>query len=298
MGMNRTFHWSNERLKIIPPRAVRSGIAMRAVLAVALVLGFGCSAVAGEKPLAELLAVCDQVAASPFDKTRPAGIPGVSSEKIMPETAIAACQEAATAAPDDARVAMQLGRAYQAAKNFEAARIQYVKASQQGNAVAAANLASLYATGQGGPKDDTEAVRLSRMAADQGNAQGQNFLGRFYQTGRGGLTKDDAEAVRFYKLAADQGNPAGQTNLGIAYISGLGGLPKDEREAVRLFKLSADQGSSLGQASLGLAYHQGIGGLPHDDREAARLYKLAADQGNVAAQEFLARLNGAQPAAK
>jgi TPR repeat protein len=47
-----------------------------------------------------------------------------------------------------------------------------------------------------------------------------------------------------------------------------------------------------------LAHHQGIGGLPKDDREAARLYKLAADQGNVAAQEFLARVNGAAPAAK
>ena len=69
---------------------------------------------------------------------------------------------------------MQLGRAYMAAKNFDAARVQFIRAYQQGNAQAAANLAYLYEKGQGVPRDDAEAVRLSKIAADQGNAQGQN----------------------------------------------------------------------------------------------------------------------------
>ena len=91
---------------------------MRSVVAAfALAVGFGGSAGAGDKPLGELLAACDQAAASPFDTTRPAGIPGVSFTIIVPETAVSACEEAATAAPDDARMAMQLGRAYLAAKN-------------------------------------------------------------------------------------------------------------------------------------------------------------------------------------
>jgi hypothetical protein len=74
------------------------------------------------------LAACDQAAANPFDNTRPVGVPGVRFEAIVPETAIGACEEAATAAPDDARIAMQLGRAYEAAKNLDAARIRYVEA--------------------------------------------------------------------------------------------------------------------------------------------------------------------------
>lgn len=306
---------------------------MRLVLAaMALVVGFGCSAAAGEKPLTELLAACDQVAAHPFDNTRPARVPGVGYEKIVPETAIGACKEAATAAPDDARIAMQLGRAYEAAKNFDAARIQYFEAYQHGNAQAAAGLALLYVNGQGVPKDDAEAVRLFKIAADLGNAQGQNGLGylfqqgrggpkddieaarlfklaadqgypaaqenlgRLYRAGRGGLPKDEAEAVRLFKLAADQGHAGGQASLGFAYLSGLAGL-KDAREAVRLFKLSADQGSGVGQIYLGFAYERGLGGLPKDEREAVRLYKLAADQGNAAAQDFLARVNGAPPPA-
>jgi hypothetical protein len=149
--------WSNEP-RIISPRPGRTGIAMRSVAAaILLMVGFGCAAAAEKKPLTELLAACDQVAANPFDNTRPVGLPGVGFAKIVPETAISACEEAATAAPDDVRMAMQLGRAYMAAKDFDAARVQFIKAYQQGNAQAAANLAYLYEKGQGVPRDDARA---------------------------------------------------------------------------------------------------------------------------------------------
>jgi TPR repeat protein len=65
------------------------------------------------------------------------------------------------------------------------------------------------------------------------------------------VPKDDREAVRLYKLAADQGSAGGQVNLGFFYQNGLGGLPKDEREAARLYKLAADQGNAFAQAALG-----------------------------------------------
>ena len=246
------------------------------------VIGFVCSATAGETPLSELLTACDQAAAHPFDKTRPDGVPGVSLERIVPESAISACELAAEAAPNDARIAMQLGRAYQAAKNFDAARVQYLKAYENGSAQAAANLALHYLNGQGGlAKDDSEAVRLSEIAAGQGNAQGQNGLGYLFQAGRGGLPKDDFEAARLFKLSADQGYPPALNNLGRFYQTGRGGLPKDDHEAVRLYRLAADQSDALGQANLGVAYARGIGGLPRDEHEAVRLFKLSADQGSA-----------------
>ena len=68
--------------------------------------------------------------------------------------------------------------------------------------------------------------------------------------GRGGLAKDDREAARLYKLAADQGDAGGQVNLGFFYETGRGGLSKDNREAVRLYKLAADQGNEYAQAAL------------------------------------------------
>ena len=69
-------------------------------------------------------------------------------------------------------------------------------------------------------KDDREAARLFKLAADQGNASAQNNLGVFYAKGRGGLTKDDREAARLYKLAANQGYAAGQVTLGVFYDRG------------------------------------------------------------------------------
>jgi hypothetical protein len=51
--------------------------------------------------------------------------------------------------------------------------------------------------------------------------------------GRGGLARNDDEALRLFKLAAEQGDPLGNNNLGFFYESGRGGLAKDDREAAR-----------------------------------------------------------------
>jgi TPR repeat protein len=152
-------------------------------------------------------------------------------------------------------------------------------------------LAYNYRYGSGGQqKDEREAARLYRLAADQGNAEAQAMLGLFYEQGRGGLSKDAREAARLYRLAADQGNAWGQGYLATFYRDGLGGVTKDEREAARLYRLAADQGNAWGQSMLGLFYEQGRGGLSKDEREAARLYRLAADQGDAWAQSQLDRV--------
>ena len=79
---------------------------------------------------------------------------------------------------------------------------------------------------------------------------GQNNLGTFYSEGGGGLPKDEREAVRLFKLAADKGNALGQLNLGFFYSQGRGGLTKDDQEAARLYKLAADQGNARAQGLL------------------------------------------------
>lgn len=296
-----------------------------AYLTTALLIGLGCSAYADDKTTADLIAACDRAAASPADKSLPPGFAGVAAEKVEAAIAIPACEAAAKADPGNARVVLQLGRAYHAARNYDAARIKYEDAIKLGNPLAASNLGALYAEGRGSlprddreaarlfktaaekgvaaaqsnlgsfyqngrgglPKDDLEAARLYKLAAAQGFAAAQNALGNFYHSGRGGLPKDDVEAARLYKLAADQGHASAQTNLGYFYQEGRGGLPKDDGAAVRLYKLSADRESPSGQHSLAYFYQSGRGGLPKDDVEAVRLYKLAADQGNAASQNSL-----------
>ena len=150
-------------------------------------------------------------------------------------------------------------------------------------------LGGMYADGRGVLKDDAEAVRWYRLAADQGLAVAQNSLGFMYANGEGVL-KDDAEAVRWFRLAADQGDgrcavhprcqlrptarafsrtrpkpcagtgslrirvdAGAQFNLGVMYANGEGVL-KDEAEAVRWYRLAAEQGHAAAQFNLGNSY--------------------------------------------
>jgi len=65
----------------------------------------------------------------------------------------------------------------------------------------------LYASGRGGLEKTIASARASISSpADQGLAQAQANLASLYEQGRGSLPKDDDEAARLYKLAADQGN--------------------------------------------------------------------------------------------
>ena len=118
-------------------------------------------------------------------------------------------------------------------------------------------------------KEEGEAARLYRLAAEQGNAEAQTTLARFYETGRGGLAKDEPEAARLYRLAADQGNAYAQNKLADFNWYGRGGLSKDESEALRYYRLAAGQGSADGQNNLAWFHWNGRSGVTKDEREAA-----------------------------
>ncbi|MEI6399130.1 MAG: hypothetical protein WCO71_10190, partial [Pseudomonadota bacterium] len=51
-----------------------------------------------------------------------------------------------------------------------------------------------------------------RKAAEQGNADAQNNLGAAYDSGEG-VGKDQAEAVKWWRKAANQGDAKSQFNL-------------------------------------------------------------------------------------
>src|SRR6202035_2845364 len=129
--------------------------------------------------------------------------------------------------------------------------------------------ATAYAKGSGGvQKDEREAVRLYRLAADRGSSKAQSALAFFYEQGLGGLDKDENEAARRYRLAADQGDARGQHNLAVYYENGRGGLTKNPGEAARLYRLAAEQGDAHAQYALGYAYQNGRDGLKADESEA------------------------------
>ena len=62
----------------------------------------------------------------------------------------------------------------------------------------------MFEFGEGVAQDYAEAVRLYRLAADQGDADAQFNLGVMFEYGQG-VAKNRAEAIRWYRLASTQG---------------------------------------------------------------------------------------------
>ncbi len=121
--------------------------------------------------------------------------------------------------------------------------------------------------------DYATAVRLLKLAADQGHARAQFNLGLMYFNGEG-VTQNYQEAARLYKLAADQGLANAPYNLGWMYFNGEG-VTQNYQEAVRLFKLAADQGHAQAQFNLGHMYGNGRG-VTQDYILAHMWFNLAA----------------------
>ena len=81
------------------------------------------------------------------------------------------------------------------------------------------HLGVCYADGRGVAKDEVEAVKWYRKAAEQNDAEAQFNLGVCYANGQG-VAKNEAEAVKWYRKAAEQNHAEAQYNLGVCYDNG------------------------------------------------------------------------------
>ena len=142
-----------------------------------------------------------------------------------------------------------------------------------------------YYYGQNGVSQDyKKAVSKFRIAATQGHADAQNYLGLCYDDGLG-VNEDDVEAVKWYRKAAEQGLRSAQNNLGNRYYNGEG-VEQNYTEAVKWYRKAAEQGEKYGQYNLGFCYYHG-NGVDKDYTEAVKWCQKAAEQGNSSAQNHL-----------
>lgn len=103
----------------------------------------------------------------------------------------------------------------------------------------------LFWAGVGVEKDDEEAVRYFRMAADNGVYKAVSHLYELEVFHRPGLVLQ-GEDLRWAKVAADQKNPEGIHKLGLLYLTG-NGVEKDVQKAMDCFRTAF----SLGNAEAG-----------------------------------------------
>ena len=196
----------------------------------------------------------------------------------------------AKAEKGDAQSQYELGCAFSFG-NFGVAKDEveavkwYRKAAEQNNASGQYNLGGCYCFGHGLAKDEAEAVKWYRKAAEQNYAPAQYNLDFCYAKGEG-VAKDEAEAMKWYRKGAEQGNALAQSSLGLCYENGRG-VTKDEVEAVKWFRKAAEQNGAGGQTLLGACYAKGSG-VAKDEAEAVKWFRKAAEGGDINALNALA----------
>jgi hypothetical protein len=93
-------------------------------------------------------------------------------------------------------------------------------------------LGHFYVRGIGVAKDVASGLALGRESEAAGSCFGQLVVGSCCRMGYGGVARDDAEAVRLYRLAAEQGHTQAQYHLGNMFEHGHG-VAQDAAEAIR-----------------------------------------------------------------
>jgi len=198
-----------------------------------------------------------------------------------------------------------------------------IEGAKQGNADAQFILGFMLEKGIGFSKDEAEAVKWYRKAAEQENSRQEapSMLGLMYADGRG-VTKDNTTAMRWFrkvveggasgKIAdqmikielrfvenetelmkrylgeAENGGARAQSILGNMYEKGFG-VSKDEAEAFKWYRKAAEQGFGAAQYNLGFMYAEGRG-VAKDETEAMKWYRKAAEQ-ETAGSETIIRMS-------
>lgn len=149
-----------------------------------------------------------------------------------------------------------------------------------------------------GGRDDAEAYKWYRMAADKGNAFAMNAIGEMTEKGKG-IAHNDGEACKWYEKAADAGNPDAIIPTARCYDLGKTGKP-DKAAAAKWFAKASLMGLPEAEAWIENAAKNGnptaareladaiskkkLGSSdPKASNKALGLYRLAAENGDVPA---------------
>jgi len=175
---------------------------------------------------------------------------------------------------------------YLSRRDFRRGFPALLKLAEQGHAISAAQVASLYFEGRGVTRDVDKALTWWRSAAERGDIGAQYALGSLYLFGNGGVQKNIEDGLRWLEAAGSQGHLQTLMLLGSLY-SGQDGFPPDIRRAIHWYLMAARRGYVPAQRALGRAY---LAAVPPEPDKAARYLKPAAQLGDREAMRNLARL--------
>jgi TPR repeat protein len=149
----------------------------------------------------------------------------------------------------------------------------------------------LYLTGAGVPRDQDEATKLFRVAADGGDAHSHVDLGNLLLKGHG----DEQDSVRtreWFEKAAESGDLIAAFNFGVCLAEGVG-IERDDRKAAEWLRRAAD-GVVNAQYWYGRMLVDGRG-VAANPEEGRKWIAKAAGVGMVDAEVMLAEMTLSGP---
>lgn len=225
--------------------------------------------------------ICDQLAASKFDSTRPSGVPGVEEKDLDVIKALPACTDA-SAGGTQARYTFQLGRVLSKKGMKAEALALYEKAANAGLTIAMVNLGAAIEE-----EDPANAFAWYMKAADAGDMLGSYDLGVAYENGIG-VEPNGPLALEAYMKASDQGDGVAAYNAAVLFDEGSL-IPENKAEAIRFYEISISRNNVDAMFNLAQMYENGDA-VPADKAKALELYKKAAALGDVDAADHVRQL--------
>lgn len=150
-----------------------------------------------------------------------------------------------------------------------------LKRANEGDLVAACEIAHRYRLGMGIHRSWPEALRWYTVAADAGDMSALNWLVRLYG-GREEMAPEPEKAIDWLNKAVEAGDTGSLCDLGLHFFNGWG-VQANQKHAAELYKQAARAGDLWGAYLLGLCYQEGQG-VKKNRRWALQWLDMAADE--------------------
>jgi TPR repeat protein len=185
--------------------------------------------------------------------------------------------------------AYQLGMAYKLGRGTETDAEQALKwfllAAEKGLPEAQAATAAYYYELK---KDDVNAAKWAGIGMRAGNPMAEGIWACLLDDGKV-VKRDLTEAMRLWKLAAENGNASAAAQYGSKLIWSSE-VATNPVEGIKWVTKAAEQDIPKALCELGICYDQGIAGVAIDHSKARELYLRAADRGSTRAMLNLGKL--------
>lgn len=135
--------------------------------------------------------------------------------------------------------------------------------------------------------DIVNAMATLKRAADQGHVRAQTLFAYILD-----FSEENEDAVKYYRMAANQGDPEGELGLGLLYAAGKG-VAKNNEDALNWIKKAAEKNYQPAINVLADAYWAGSLGLgeegKRDNAQALLWIMRAAEKDYLPAVKALAQ---------